>query len=86
MDKIQQPILSYEYLIGVETNYLECNYEGGDCCGTCIVKNQCSQCPCLKSDVTKHNTTNALVGGGYCNDETNVTIAALMPQGFINYN
>ena len=54
-----------------ETNNPECNFDGGDCCGPCIVKNQCSRCTCLQSDVDEHNVANALVGDGYCNDETN---------------
>ena len=51
-----------------ETNNPECNFDGGDCCGLCIVKNRCSQCTCLQSEVT---VANILVGDGYCNDETN---------------
>ena len=61
------------YLIGDgfcndETNNPDCNFDGGDCCGLCIVKNRCSQCTCLQSEVT---VANILVGDGYCNDETN---------------
>ena len=54
-----------------ETNNPECNFDGGDCCGQCILKHQCSECTCLQSDVDEHNVTNSLVGDGYCNDETN---------------
>ena len=54
-----------------ETNNPECNFDGGDCCGPCIVKDQCSECTCLQSDVDEHNVANVLVGDGYCNDETN---------------
>ena len=50
------------------SNNPECNFDGGDCCGLCIVKSQCSQCICIQSEVTVSNT---LVGDGYCNDETN---------------
>ena len=32
------------------------------------MKNKCSQCTCLQSEVT---VANVLVGDGYCNDETN---------------
>ena len=54
-----------------ETNNPDCKFDGGDCCGLCIVRNQCSQCTCLQSDVTEHKIMNVLVGDGYCNDETN---------------
>ena len=54
-----------------ETNNPECNFDGGDCCGLCVVKDQCSKCACLQSEVDEHNITNVLVGDGYCNDETN---------------
>ena len=54
-----------------ETNKPECNFDGGDCCGQCIVRDQCLQCTCLQSEVDEHNITNVLVGDGYCNDETN---------------
>ena len=29
------------------TNTLECNYDGGDCCGTNIVTTECNICVCL---------------------------------------
>ena len=29
------------------TNTLECNYDGGDCCGTDIVTTECNICVCL---------------------------------------
>ena len=54
-----------------ETNNQGCNFDGGDCCGSCIVKSHCSDCLCLQPDVDEHNITNALVGDGYCNDDTN---------------
>ena len=30
-----------------ETNNDDCNYDGGDCCGSCVVKEYCSECECL---------------------------------------
>ena len=53
-----------------ETNNEHCNYDGGDCCGSCVNKQYCSQCACLGGD-TDSNVTNPLVGDGYCQDETN---------------
>ena len=51
-----------------ETNIEECAYDGGDCCGDCIVKDYCTNCSCIEDFKTK----NVLVGNGVCNDETNV--------------
>ena len=67
---------SYGSLIGDgfcddETNNQGCNFDGGDCCGSCIVKSHCLECTCLQSDVDEQHITNPLVGDGYCNDETN---------------
>ena len=30
-----------------ETNIPECNFDGGDCCGSCVKKTFCSTCTCL---------------------------------------
>ena len=30
-----------------ETNNADCNYDGGDCCGTCTSMSQCTECACL---------------------------------------
>ena len=30
-----------------ETNIPECNFDGGDCCGSCVKKTFCSNCTCL---------------------------------------
>ena len=50
-----------------ETNNADCNYDGGDCCGSCILNNQCTECACLGGA----DVINALIGNGFCNDETN---------------
>ena len=53
-----------------ETNNADCNYDGGDCCGSCINTDYCSQCVCL-GEITGNGIPNLLVGDGFCNDETN---------------
>ena len=53
-----------------ESNNEECNYDGGDCCGSCIVTNLCSECSCL-GNVTGNGETSRSIGDGICNDETN---------------
>ena len=53
-----------------EVNILDCGYDGGDCCGTCINTRLCTDCACI-GNVTGNGIPNALVGDGFCNDETN---------------
>ena len=54
-----------------EINNLHCAFDGGDCCGSCINRNYCSNCECVvgKNDAEPEN--NPLVGNGYCQDEIN---------------
>ena len=53
-----------------ETNNPECNFDGGDCCGSCINTDYCNNCTCIGS-IMGIGIPNALVGDGFCNDETN---------------
>ena len=53
-----------------ETNNDDCHYDGGDCCGSCINTDYCSQCTCL-GEIIGNGIPNAFVGDGFCNDETN---------------
>ena len=53
-----------------ETNNFKCNFDGGDCCGLCILKDHCTNCFCIEN-VTVNQFFNALIGNGYCNDRTN---------------
>ena len=53
-----------------ETNIAECNYDGGDCCGSCVHTEFCTQCACL-GDLIGNGYPNYLVGNGICNDEAN---------------
>ena len=53
-----------------ETNNADCDFDGGDCCGTCINKDHCSNCECL-GGITGNGVPNILVGNGVCNEETN---------------
>ena len=53
-----------------ETNIPECDFDGGDCCGSCINTDYCTNCTCI-GNVIGNGVPNALVSDGFCNDETN---------------
>ena len=53
-----------------ETNNANCNYDGGDCCGSCIMTEFCSECKCLGGEIGNGHT-NVLFQNGFCNDEVN---------------
>ena len=52
------------------TNNEECNYDGGDCCGFCVIKDYCSECECLEGESGSMNI-NPLINNGFCNEEAN---------------
>ena len=54
-----------------ETNNAECNYDGDDCCGSCVYTEYCTQCACL-GNLTGNGNSNPLLGNGICNDDTNI--------------
>ena len=53
-----------------EVNIFDCDYDGGDCCGSCVNTDLCTDCSC-HGEIIGNGVSNALVGDGYCNDETN---------------
>ena len=66
------------------TNTQNCNYDGGDCCGSNVNTQYCTECQCINGgnggeSTTSIITTNDLgvcsnigwVGDGYCDDSTN---------------
>ena len=55
-----------------EANHLECNFDGGDCCGSCVFKQYCSDCECLGGENTANGFSNPSIGDGVCHDENNV--------------
>ena len=66
---ILNPLVGNGYCNDI-TNNAGCNFDGGDCCGSCINTEQCSDCEC-KSEILGNGIHNALVGNGLCDDETN---------------
>ena len=52
-----------------ETNIEDCNFDGGDCCGTCVNSKYCSECECFGEN--SGNIVNAFLDNGLCEDELN---------------
>ena len=51
------------------TNNEGCSYDGGDCCGSNVNKQDCTNCICYADmDCTAPLD---LIGNGFCNDEAN---------------
>ena len=53
-----------------EANNAGCNFDNGDCCGTCVNVDYCLVCECLSIE-SGDGISNPLVANGICNDETN---------------
>ena len=53
-----------------ENNNPDCNYDGGDCCGSCVVTEQCSECQCL-GGISGNDVTSPSIGDSVCNNEIN---------------
>ena len=53
-----------------ESNTAACNFDGGDCCGSCAIAVDCTECLCLGSGDSNNEVPTAN-GNGVCNDETN---------------
>ena len=54
-----------------EANHIECNYDGGDCCGSCVVRQHCSDCECLGGH-NSNGVSSPLIGDGFCHDDINI--------------
>ena len=65
-----QPTLIANGYCNDETNTQECSFDGGDCCGSCINIDLCTNCSCI-DNVIDNAVPNAHVGNGYCNNEIN---------------
>ena len=50
-------------------NHKDCNFDGGDCCGSTVNTEYCTQCICLHLQNCTASLT--LIGDRICNDETN---------------
>ena len=54
-------------------NHIGCNFDGGDCCGSCVNKEFCIECLCL-SEQNSSTGGQVLIGNGFCNDGLNSNI------------
>ena len=52
-----------------EFNTVVCNFDGGDCCGSCVNTKYCDTCECFGKNSTV--IINEFLGDGFCRDETN---------------
>ena len=50
-------------------NNLDCNYDGGDCCGSNVSTDICTKCICFED--LNCPAPLEVIGNGFCNDETN---------------
>ena len=69
LEKFDSPLIGDGYCHD-EINTAEYNYDGGDCCGSCVNKIFCTNCSCI-GNVIGEGLPNGLIGDGFCNDETN---------------
>ena len=52
------------------TNNAGCNFDGGDCCGSCVNMKYCAECECAGQHIGEAKD-NAFIANGYCEDENN---------------
>ena len=64
------PLIVGDGFCNDETNIHNCNYDGGDCCGSCVVTEKCSECQCL-GEVDGMELSSPSIGDGYCQDGNN---------------
>ena len=64
------PLIVGDGFCNDETNNPDCNYDGGDCCGSCVVREQCSECQCIGGH-DGNGVSSPSIGDSVCNDETN---------------
>ena len=53
------------------TNNEECDFDGGDCCGSCVNTKYCNDCECVGDQIGEAADNNAFFANGICQDELN---------------
>ena len=66
-----------------DTNIAECDYDGGDCCGYCVVTDHCENCACL-GNITSGEITNPLVEMAYVMMKQIISIAIMMVETVVD--
>ena len=76
LEEIEEIKNLFEIIWPLEQNYFlhfsmrypvsDCNYDGGDCCGSCVDKEFCSTCDCLDGG-SGNGIANSRIGDGNCN-------------------
>ena len=61
-----------------ETNNKDCNYDGGDCCESCVAMEECTECACIKEIVDS-------IGSRVCTNTQGSIKSPGYPLGYI-YN
>ena len=51
-------------------NHAYCDFDGGDCCGSCINTKYCVECECLDDDFYDVKS-NGFLADGFCDDINN---------------
>ena len=55
------PIFNGDGFCDDSTNIIECNYDGGDCCGSNVNGQYCTQCLCISGGDTIPPITGTIV-------------------------
>ena len=64
-----------------ETNNEACEYDGGDCCGSCVNKDHCSHCACLVEEFSI-----AFLHARTCYDLSGTIRSPAFPMNYPNGN
>ena len=54
-------LLTYDGLCDDSTNIIDCNYDGGDCCGSNVIEVYCTECLCITGGDTISPITGTVV-------------------------
>ena len=53
------------------TNNEECDFDGGECCGSCVNTKYCNDCKCVGEQIGEVADNNAFFSNDNCQDELN---------------
>ena len=67
---ISNPLVGDGYCNDI-TNNVECVFDGGDCCGSCVNTKFCTRCECIMKEFDPDHVSNGFITDGICHDDTN---------------